>query len=77
MRNISWDEVLREIELNPEINFISEVMTPLHALGVESFLVKLKENGIQTKGYILVVPHPETGTSLTEEMFHKDFCNDQ
>ncbi len=70
MKRLSWDDVLEKVKNDGEINFVSEVITPLHALGIETFLVHQKNRGIRIKGFILVVPHPQTGLALTEDMFH-------
>ncbi len=70
MRTLSWQEIAEQIKTDSEINFIGRAMTPLHVLGVETFLLSLIEQGIKCKGYILTVAHGQTGLALTENSFH-------
>lgn len=72
MISVKWNEILRKIESDDEINFIAEAITPVHALGIEALLIHLNRIGVRTKGFILAVPHYETGMTLTEEMFHRE-----
>ncbi len=70
MRTLSWKDIAEQIKTDSEINFIGRAMTPLHVLGVETFLLSLIERGIKCKGYILTVAHCQTGLALNENSFH-------
>ncbi len=70
MRTLSWKEIAEQIKTDSEINFLGRAMTPLHVLGVETFLLSLIERGIKCKGYILAVAHCQTGLALGENSFH-------
>lgn len=70
MKSYSWDEILKRIEEDQEINFVAEAMTPLHVLGIEALILHLENSGIKCKGYILAMSHAKTGNGLTDSMFH-------
>ncbi len=70
MRTLSWKDIAEQIKTDSEINFLGRAMTPLHVLGVETFLMSLIEQGIKCKGYILTVAHFKTGLALNENSFH-------
>ena len=72
METIYWSNVLQRIEEDRTINFIAEVITPLHVLGVEAFIMHLEETGVKCKGFILVVAHDSSGIILSEKAFHSD-----
>ncbi len=72
MRLLKWKEIAEQIKDDNEINFIGRVLTPLHVLGIETLLLYLKEKGVKCKGYILIVPHYETGLGVNDDILHPD-----
>lgn len=76
METKTWQEIAKAIETDSGINFIGRVISPLHVLGIEAYLLNLKERGITPKGYILVVAHETTGVGVSEELFHRELYED-
>lgn len=76
MNHITWKEVLNKISEDSEINFIAEVMTPLHVLGVEALVMHLEETGVKCKGFILVVAHAKNGIIVSDNAFHQNCYKD-
>lgn len=70
MREFSWAKLEQTIKNDKDINFLGRVITPLHILGIESLIVHLKSQGVRCKGFILLVPHPDTGLAVSQGMFH-------
>ncbi len=68
----TWKEIENEIRNDTSINFIGRAISPLHVLGIESYVLHLRDQGITPKGFILVVPHDETGIGISEDCFHKE-----
>lgn len=72
METKTWHEVANEIKEDKEINFIGRAISPLHVLGIESYILHLKDKGVKLKGFILAVSHSDTGMLIAEDTFHKD-----
>ena len=72
METKTWLEIANEIKNDSDINFIGRAISPLHILGIEAYILYLKESGVPVKGYILAVPHFDTGMMLDENLFHQD-----
>lgn len=70
METIAWSKVLQSIKEDKDINFIAEVITPLHVLGVEALIMHLEEKGVKCRGYILAVEHSSSGLALSDNAFH-------
>ncbi len=68
----TWKEIENEIRNDTSINFIGRAISPLHVLGIESYVLHLRDQGITPRGFILVVPHDETGIGISEDCFHKE-----
>lgn len=75
MKMMTWKDISNRIIKDEEMNFLGRVITPLHLLGMEALLVKLQNEGIKCKGYIIAVPHYQTGMALKEDMFNISLYN--
>lgn len=53
-----------------EINFIAEAISPWHAIGVDSAIEYLKDNGIELKGIVFIVPHSVRGVLIDKSNFN-------
>lgn len=51
------------------VNVIGIAITPWHALGVKSFVNKLKNEGSFAGGIVGMMPHSKTGVCINEDLF--------
>lgn len=52
-----------------DINFIAYAVTPLHSIGINASIHKLRDAGINLSGYILMMNHGTTGKAINENDF--------
>lgn len=69
MKTYTEAEIIEKIHSREEINFLAAAITPWHALGIDANIYLLQQQGIQLKGYIMIVSHPVTGTAINENNF--------
>ncbi|MBW9220105.1 hypothetical protein KKP89_03990 [Methanothermococcus sp. SCGC AD-155-N22] len=61
-------DYLTEKLLNENIDFVAFVVSPFHILGVDAYLLEMKEKyNKHPKGIIFIFPHPKNGIIVNEE----------
>lgn len=69
MKIYTQEEIISMIHSRQNINFLATAITPWHALGINANIYLLEQQGIELKGFIMVVAHPMTGTAIEESNF--------
>lgn len=69
IEEISFDQIIEQFKINSQLNFIAFAITIHHVNAIDVCLKKLKKEGIELKGYILLVSHPITGIRISEKDF--------
>lgn len=77
----SCNYLIQILKNNPRINYIARAVTPWQALGVDSAISFLAEQGLSPQeGVSIVVPHKKTGFCCNETIFSNEsqhkFCVD-
>lgn len=70
MKSYTEQDFIDLLAKQPEINFLAAAITPWHAMGIDATILKMSEQGIVLKGYIIVVAHALTGATIDECNFH-------
>ena len=67
-------EISRDVFLSAykdaNVNVVGLAITPWHALGVKSFVNKLKNEGLFIGGIVGMMPHSKTGMCINENIFN-------
>lgn len=70
MKTYTEQELIELVGSREDVNFLAGAITPWHAIGIDATILRLTEQGIILKGYIMLVAHNITGSAISEKNFH-------
>lgn len=63
------NEVLKMLKTIDDCNFVAIAISPWHAHGIDSAIMRLQDNGILLKGFIFAIKHPNSERCINETNF--------